>query len=134
MQIKVIINHNSREYVTSDRQPVVLMKFLLLINNGNLDYIQFIAPHENWIYLKTNPKQVCLSASSQLLLNTHTHTNFQLDMSFESRYEIYRKLTIQAVSLLNLGSLQNVSKNGFQPLFKNLVQYSYINEKCRQCG
>ena len=35
-------------------QPVCLLKFLLLVNNGSLEYIQFIAPHEDWSYTETN--------------------------------------------------------------------------------
>jgi len=47
-----------REYVTADKQPVCMLKMLLLVNNGSFDYIQFIAPHEDWPYLETTRAQV----------------------------------------------------------------------------
>lgn len=49
-----------REYITADRMPVCLLKFLLVVNNGCFEYIQFIAPQENWSYLEINSKQVIL--------------------------------------------------------------------------
>lgn len=56
--MKLMYCPNPREYITADKQPVCLLKFLLIVNNGVFDYIQFIAPHENWKYLEINPKQV----------------------------------------------------------------------------
>lgn len=56
--MKLMYYPNPREYTTADRQPVCLLKFLLLVNNGSVDYVQFIAPHEIWSYLSTNSKRV----------------------------------------------------------------------------
>lgn len=50
----------SRDYVTADKQPVCMLKFLLLVNNGVFEYVQFIAPHEDWTYSKSTHKQVFL--------------------------------------------------------------------------
>lgn len=50
---------NMREYITVDKQPVCLLKFLVLVNNGVFEYVQFIAPHEDWTYLESGLKQVC---------------------------------------------------------------------------
>uniref|UniRef100_A0A914CPN8 Uncharacterized protein n=1 Tax=Acrobeloides nanus TaxID=290746 RepID=A0A914CPN8_9BILA len=52
----------------------VALKMMFLINNGTFDYVQFIAPHEEWSYLDS--------------------AKHQLDLSAESRYHLYRRLTV----------------------------------------
>jgi hypothetical protein len=54
-------------------QPLTLMKVLFAVTNGTVEYVQFIAANEDWHYLSTNPKQV--------------------DLSKESRYDVFRRLS-----------------------------------------
>lgn len=49
---------NVRDYITVDKQPVCMLKFLILVNNGIFEFVQFIAPHEDWTYLESTSKQV----------------------------------------------------------------------------
>lgn len=59
-----------------DKQYVCLLKMLMVINSGLPEFVQMIAPHEEWSYLETGFKQV--------------------DIHKESRYLVYRKMSVQA--------------------------------------
>lgn len=43
-----------------DKQYVCLLKMLMVINSGLPEFVQMIAPHEEWSYLETGFKQVSL--------------------------------------------------------------------------
>uniref|UniRef100_A0A915A804 Mediator of RNA polymerase II transcription subunit 27 n=1 Tax=Parascaris univalens TaxID=6257 RepID=A0A915A804_PARUN len=59
-----------------DKQYVCLLKMLVVVNNGLFEFVQIYAPHEEWTYLDINEKQV--------------------DVLKESRYLVYRKMSVQA--------------------------------------
>ncbi|CAB3399598.1 unnamed protein product [Caenorhabditis bovis] len=61
----------------TDKTPVCLMKFLIIASNGHLQYINIIAPFEEWHEEKDFGGKV-------------------LDPTHPSRYDIYRKLTYEA--------------------------------------
>ncbi|VDK57954.1 unnamed protein product [Gongylonema pulchrum] len=43
-----------------DKQYVCLLKMLAVVNSGLPEYVQMIAPHEDWSYLDTGFRQVFL--------------------------------------------------------------------------
>ncbi|VDN02768.1 unnamed protein product [Thelazia callipaeda] len=59
-----------------DKQYVCLLKMLMVVNSGVPEYVQMIAPHEDWSYLDIGTEQV--------------------DIHKESRYLVYRKMSVQA--------------------------------------
>ncbi|VDK56393.1 unnamed protein product [Anisakis simplex] len=59
-----------------DKQFVCLLKMLIVVNNGSFEFVQIYAPHEEWNYIDVNQKQV--------------------DVLKESRYMVYRKMSVQA--------------------------------------
>ncbi|EJW88951.1 hypothetical protein WUBG_00140 [Wuchereria bancrofti] len=59
-----------------DKQYVCLLKMLMVVNSGLPEFVQMIAPHEEWSYLDIGSAQV--------------------DIHKESRYLVYRKMSVQA--------------------------------------
>ncbi|VDK63790.1 unnamed protein product [Onchocerca ochengi] len=59
-----------------DKQYVCLLKMLMVVNSGLPEFVQMIAPHEEWSYLDVGSGQV--------------------DIHKESRYLVYRKMSVQA--------------------------------------
>uniref|UniRef100_A0A0R3RZ10 RING-type domain-containing protein n=1 Tax=Elaeophora elaphi TaxID=1147741 RepID=A0A0R3RZ10_9BILA len=59
-----------------DKQYVCLLKMLMVVNSGVPEFVQMIAPHEEWSYLDVGCGQV--------------------DIHKESRYLVYRKMSVQA--------------------------------------
>ncbi|VBB29909.1 unnamed protein product, partial [Acanthocheilonema viteae] len=59
-----------------DKQYVCLLKMLMVVNSGVPEFVQMIAPHEEWSYLDVGSGQV--------------------DIHKESRYLVYRKMSVQA--------------------------------------
>ncbi|MCP9263179.1 BMA-CYP-43A1 [Dirofilaria immitis] len=59
-----------------DKQYVCLLKMLMVVNSGLPEFVQMIAPHEDWSYLDVGFAQV--------------------DIHKESRYLVYRKMSVQA--------------------------------------
>ncbi|CAG9538628.1 unnamed protein product [Cercopithifilaria johnstoni] len=59
-----------------DKQYVCLLKMLMVVNSGVPEFVQMIAPHEEWSYLDVGCSQV--------------------DIHKESRYLVYRKMSVQA--------------------------------------
>lgn len=128
---------NPREVPASERpQPVCLLKFLLLVNNGSLEYIQFIAPHEDWKYTETNQvdRAVAVVPPSG---NGGKGARFKVDLSVESRYELYKRLTTQGNIVVNMliGSTQAMTSDVKNiGLFLNVVsRFQYLDQPCRQC-
>jgi len=116
LEIRLMSYSNPREYVTVDRQPVCMLKFMLLVNNGSFEYIQFIAPHEDWTYLETN--------------------KVQIDLSTESRYEVYQRLTVQGNIVLNMISTQSATyemKSIISILLNAVARFRSLDQPCRQC-
>ncbi|KAI1710281.1 mediator complex subunit 27 domain-containing protein [Ditylenchus destructor] len=109
-----LFSHPSKDYMTVDRQPVCMLKFLLLVNNGVVEYIQFIAPHEDWTYLETNRRQI--------------------DLGAESRYEVYRQLTTQCNIVLHIIASQfSYDKNGIGFLLNYVFKFNTLDNVCREC-
>ena len=77
----------------SDGQMVCMQKFLLLANNGFIEYVHFIAPHEDWHYEEipgiNNKKQVFCKNNFKIYFYS-----YQVDLGTQSRFELYQKLTI----------------------------------------
>uniref|UniRef100_A0A915D619 BTB domain-containing protein n=1 Tax=Ditylenchus dipsaci TaxID=166011 RepID=A0A915D619_9BILA len=123
LEIKLISTYNpnmykgkeqhGNQYVPLDKQ-VCIMKMLLLINNGVFEYIQFIAPHEDWTYLETSRKQI--------------------DLSAESQYELYQRLTVQGNILINMiTSTSPCDKNGISMLLGYVSKYYNLDQPCKHC-
>ncbi|KAI1707169.1 mediator complex subunit 27 domain-containing protein [Ditylenchus destructor] len=112
-----LFSHPSEDYMTVDKQPVCMLKFLLLVNNGVVEYIQFIAPHENWTYLEINKR-----------------FRRQLDLSAESRYEVYRQLTIQCNIVLNtIKSRFSHDKSVIHFLLNHVFNFHTLDNVCEVC-
>ncbi|MFH4977153.1 hypothetical protein AB6A40_003862 [Gnathostoma spinigerum] len=100
-----------------DKQYVCLLKMLVVVNNGIFEFAQMIAPHEEWSYLDTNNKQV--------------------DVLKESRYLVYRKMSVQA----NIHLMQTImpymdiqSPHTISYILNLFAKFSAVFEvKCRFC-
>lgn len=57
-------------------------------------------------------------------------------MREESRYEIYRKLTLQGNIFLNTFNSANsfYDKNAFAFFFASIIPFYTLDQKCRNCG
>lgn len=66
---------------------------LFLVNNGLIEYIQMIAPHEKWSYRDANRTQI--------------------DIGVESKYECYRRLSARAnaMAYVQFNSIYNCNDN-----------------------
>lgn len=93
-------------------------KMLLVVNNGVIESLLLIAPHEDWTYLDEGRKTV--------------------DILKESRYTVYQKLTVQA-NIHLMQTIHNIS----QPLTaRNLISvlnllsrfHEALNLKCKVCN
>ncbi|KAL3076247.1 hypothetical protein niasHS_013518 [Heterodera schachtii] len=98
---------------------VCLLKALLLVNNGLIEYVHFVAPHEEWHF-------------SQM---PRFGTKKQVDLSVPSRYELYHKFTAFGNVVTNfLANNPNVSFKVFQLFFSSLSRLYTINFQCARCG
>lgn len=101
----------------ADKQYVCLLKMLLVVNNGIFEFVQMIAAHEEWSYLDTSQKQV--------------------DIHKESRYLVYRKMSVQA----NIHLMQTItpwidihSSATISHILSLFSKFSGVFEvKCRFC-
>lgn len=50
-----------------DKQYVCLLKMLMVVNSGVPEFVQMIAPHEEWSYLDVGSGQVCHFCFSGML-------------------------------------------------------------------
>ncbi|VDD95289.1 unnamed protein product [Enterobius vermicularis] len=95
-------------------------KMLIVVNNGTVESLLIIAPHEDWTYLDEGRKTV--------------------DILKESRYVVYQKLTVQAHIHL-MQTIHNIMDN--QLLTSRTLSYvltllskfhETINLKCKVCN
>jgi len=102
-------------YQTANKQPVCLLKMVLLVNLGVIDYIQFIAPHEDWTFIE----------------NT-SWSQKKIDLSVESRYELYQGLTAQGNIFVNHFNSRNYI-NDFKNFFIGITRFYTLDQPCRFC-
>ncbi|VDM47485.1 unnamed protein product [Toxocara canis] len=100
-----------------DKQYVCLLKMLVVVNNGLFEFVQIYAPHEEWNYLDINQKQV--------------------DVLKESRYLVYRKMSVQAnihlmQTIIPCMDIRNVHALSF--ILNVFHKFAAVFEvKCRYC-
>ena len=119
-----------------DKQTIVSQKTLIVENNGTIEMLIFIAPHEEWRYLDQFGE---FGGRKVVLLFFRNNKNLQLDLMQRSQYLVYQKLTsIANQSLGILFAPSGADREGpAQLLLKNfhwLTRYQKIFEtKCRIC-
>uniref|UniRef100_A0A915Q2N3 Uncharacterized protein n=1 Tax=Setaria digitata TaxID=48799 RepID=A0A915Q2N3_9BILA len=106
-----------------DKQYVCLLKMLMVVNSGLPEFVQMIAPHEEWSYLDVSCNQV--------------------DIHKESRYLVYRKMSVQAnihlmqtimpcIDIRNPHTLSKIMKDYLPPLMFDLrCPKNALHESCR---
>jgi hypothetical protein len=65
------------------------MKMLFIVNNGQFEYVQIVAPHEEWTFMDASCNQVCLF--ERFVITFY----LQIDFGVQSKYECYRRLSAQ---------------------------------------
>uniref|UniRef100_A0A914GZ91 Mediator of RNA polymerase II transcription subunit 27 n=1 Tax=Globodera rostochiensis TaxID=31243 RepID=A0A914GZ91_GLORO len=98
---------------------VCLLKALLLVNNGSIDYVHFVAPHEEWHF-------------NQL---PRFGNKKQIDLSVPSRYELYHKFNMYGNVVINfLSNCPNMNAKIFTAFFNQLARLYTIDQRCSRCG
>ncbi|KAL7074260.1 hypothetical protein ACQ4LE_006437 [Meloidogyne hapla] len=103
---------------TSDGQLVCMQKFLMLVNNGIIEYLHFAAPHEDWHY------EDCTGIVGRK----------QIDLSQQSRFELYQKLTTYANLVVHAVTNTVANFKILSMLLKQLSRLVLINQQCLRCG
>uniref|UniRef100_A0A0N4UGT5 Helitron_like_N domain-containing protein n=1 Tax=Dracunculus medinensis TaxID=318479 RepID=A0A0N4UGT5_DRAME len=100
-----------------EKQYVCLLKMLIVVNNGVFEFVQIIAPHEDWSYMDASHRQI--------------------DILRESRYIVYRKMSVQA----NIHLMQTImpcmdfrNAHTLSYIFTLFAKFSSVFDvKCRFC-
>ncbi|CAD5217927.1 unnamed protein product [Bursaphelenchus xylophilus] len=101
--------------MNGDKGIVCMMKWLFVVYNGQFEYVHIIAPFEDYTYQDDNRKRV--------------------DLSVESKYEIYRRLTHQAnVVLPQYASFTADHRNYISHIMQQyFFKMTSFDEVCFQC-
>uniref|UniRef100_A0A914ELN9 Uncharacterized protein n=1 Tax=Acrobeloides nanus TaxID=290746 RepID=A0A914ELN9_9BILA len=99
------------------RSQFCALKMIFLIKNGSFDYVQFIAPHEEWTFSDYN--------------------QHQLDLDKESRYCLYRRLTMYG-NLYLISAISLVPAAGPKQTIGNVIQVfirlaAIFSTPCKVC-
>ncbi|CAI4224058.1 unnamed protein product [Auanema sp. JU1783] len=104
-----------------DRQPVVQQKMLVVENSGLIEMVRFVAPHEEWYFFDDFGSR-------------------RVDLTMQSRYIVYQKLTTQAnIQLQVVMSAVNIDHKWTPSQITSLLhmfsRYQQVFETpCKTCG
>ncbi|KAI6183822.1 hypothetical protein M3Y97_00530000 [Aphelenchoides bicaudatus] len=93
---------------------VLRLKMLFLINNGTIDYIQVVAPQEEWYYQNADQTQI--------------------DVSVQSKYESYRRLSAQINAIgVMLNTYAQFDSKAYINTFISILLKLPTFDQCRNC-
>ncbi|KAI6172399.1 hypothetical protein M3Y98_00968800 [Aphelenchoides besseyi] len=102
-----------RAVYSSQSQQVDLVKMCIIVTNGVIDYVQFLATHEEWTYREENrkqcTKQIRLFSSSECLRKQHVGTQFDVE-HIGTVASLYRHVHITAEFRAAVQKLQEISE------------------------
>ncbi|KAI6197331.1 hypothetical protein M3Y94_01211100 [Aphelenchoides besseyi] len=101
-----------RAVYSSQSQQVDLVKMCIIVTNGVIDYIQFLATHEEWTYREENRKQV--------------------DLSVQSKYDYFRRVSAYANNMW----VPSLTSSTSVPLHRCIVMFTSLpnfEQPCKNC-
>ncbi|CAD5212759.1 unnamed protein product [Bursaphelenchus okinawaensis] len=102
-----------RQTDRQNREYVCLQKLLFVVYNGSFEYVHIVAPFEDYVYQDESKKRV--------------------DLSKESKYEIYRRITHHSNITLSVIPSQIDMRNYIMHTMQHFSKSTQLDEPCCQC-